>query len=62
LTSFAAVLPLLLETSAQDQFLIPTALSLSAGFLFGLAVSLGLTPVCYAIIYGDPYHGNNELY
>ena len=50
LTSFAGVLPLLLETSAQAQFLIPMALSLSAGLLFGLAASLVLTPVCYAIL------------
>jgi multidrug efflux pump subunit AcrB len=50
LTSFVGVLPLLLETSAQAQFLIPMALSLSAGLLFGLAASLVLTPVCYAIL------------
>jgi multidrug efflux pump subunit AcrB len=50
LTTFAGFLPTLLETSAQAQFLIPMALSLSAGLLFGLAASLVLTPVCYAIL------------
>jgi multidrug efflux pump subunit AcrB len=53
LTTFVGILPLLLETSAQAQFLIPMALSLSAGLLFGLAASLVLTPVCYAILEKD---------
>jgi multidrug efflux pump subunit AcrB len=50
LTNFAGFLPTLLETSAQAQFLIPMTLSLSAGLLFGMAASLVLTPVCYAIL------------
>lgn len=49
LTNFAGFLPTLLETSSQAQFLIPMTLSLSAGLLFGMAASLILTPVCYAI-------------
>ena len=49
LTNFAGFLPTLLETSPQAQFLIPMTLSLSAGLLFGMAASLILTPVCYAI-------------
>jgi len=49
LTNFAGFLPTLLETSPQAQFLIPMTLSLSAGLLFGMAASLVLTPVCYAI-------------
>lgn len=49
LTNFAGFLPTLLETSPQAQFLIPMTLSLSAGLLFGMAASLLLTPVCYAI-------------
>ena len=50
LTNFAGFLPTLLETSPQAQFLIPMTLSLSAGLLLGMAASLVLTPVCYALI------------
>ncbi|MDD5275172.1 MAG: efflux RND transporter permease subunit [Methylovulum sp.] len=50
LTNFAGFLPTLLETSPQAQFLIPMTLSLSAGLLVGMAASLILTPVCYAMI------------
>lgn len=50
LTTFAGILPLLLESSAQAQFLIPMALSLSAGLLFGLTTSLVLVPACYVIL------------
>ncbi|TAN66668.1 MAG: hypothetical protein EPN17_13280 [Methylobacter sp.] len=40
----------MLETSPQAQFLVPMTLSLSAGLLLGMAASLILTPVCYAIL------------
>lgn len=50
LTNFAGFLPTLLETSPQAQFLIPMTLSLSAGLLVGMAASLLLTPVCYAVL------------
>ena len=50
LTNFAGFLPALLETSPQAQFLIPMTLSLSAGLLLGMAASLVLTPVCYAVL------------
>ncbi len=50
LTNFAGFLPTLLETSEQAQFLIPMTLSLSAGLLVGMAASLILTPVCYAML------------
>lgn len=52
LTNFAGFLPALLETSPQAQFLIPMTLSLSAGLLMGMAASLILTPVCYAVLAG----------
>lgn len=51
LTTFVGVLPLLLETSAQARFLVPMALSLSSGLLFGLSASLILTPVCFTLFY-----------
>jgi multidrug efflux pump subunit AcrB len=53
LTNFAGFLPALLETSPQAQFLIPMTLSLSSGLLLGMAASLILTPVCYAILGKD---------
>lgn len=53
LTNLAGFLPALLETSPQAQFLIPMTLSLSAGLLLGMAASLVLTPVCYAILGRD---------
>ncbi len=59
LTNFAGFLPTLLETSPQAQFLIPMTLSLSAGLLLGMAASLILTPVCYAII--ESRTGRNTL-
>jgi multidrug efflux pump subunit AcrB len=49
LTNFVGFLPTLMETSPQAQFLIPMTLSLSAGLLLGMAASLILTPVCYAV-------------
>jgi multidrug efflux pump subunit AcrB len=56
LTNFAGFLPTLLETSPQAQFLIPMTLSLSAGLLIGMAASLILTPVCYAILARPTLH------
>ncbi len=56
LTNFAGFLPTLLETSPQAQFLIPMTLSLSAGLLIGMAASLILTPVCYAILVRPSAH------
>jgi multidrug efflux pump subunit AcrB len=50
LTNFAGFLPALLETSPQAQFLVPMTLSLSSGLLMGMAASLILTPVCYAVM------------
>jgi len=47
---FRRILAALLEASPQAQFLIAMTLSLSAELLFGMAASLILTPVCYAIL------------
>jgi multidrug efflux pump subunit AcrB len=44
LTTFFALMPLLLETSEQAQFLIPAAVSLSFGLVFGTAITLVLVP------------------
>jgi multidrug efflux pump subunit AcrB len=44
LTTFFGLMPLLLETSEQAQFLIPAAVSLSFGLLFGTVITLVLVP------------------
>ncbi|HEY5674153.1 MAG TPA: efflux RND transporter permease subunit [Malonomonas sp.] len=49
-TTFAGLLPLLLETSTQAQFLIPMAVSLGFGILFGTFLSLLLIPASYLIL------------
>ena len=49
-TTFVGLLPLLLETSTQAQFLIPMAVSLGFGILFGTLLSLLLVPVSYLIL------------
>ncbi len=44
LTTFCGLAPLIMETSEQAQFLIPAALSISAGLLFGTVITLILVP------------------
>ena len=43
-TTFAGLLPLLLDRSVQAQFLIPMAVSLGAGILFSTVITLYLIP------------------
>jgi len=50
LTTFAGLLPMLLEKSLQAQFLIPMAVSLAFGVLFATFVTLVLVPCGYLII------------
>lgn len=50
LTTFFGLLPLMLETSTQAQFLIPMAVSLGFGILFGTFLSLLLVPASYMIL------------
>jgi multidrug efflux pump subunit AcrB len=49
LTTFAGLSPMLLERSVQAQFLIPMAVSLGFGVLFGTFVTLLLIPCGYVI-------------
>ncbi|THB79172.1 MAG: efflux RND transporter permease subunit [Desulfobulbaceae bacterium] len=49
LTTFFGLVPLLMETSEQAQFLIPAAISISFGLLVGTFISLVLVPVLLAI-------------
>jgi multidrug efflux pump subunit AcrB len=44
LTTFLGIAPLILETSVQAQFLIPTAVSLGAGVLFASVMQMVLVP------------------
>jgi len=50
LTTFFGLLPLMLESSTQAQFLIPMAVSLGFGILFGTFLSLLLVPASYMIL------------
>jgi multidrug efflux pump subunit AcrB len=53
LTTFAGLAPLLLERSAQAQFIIPMAISLAFGVLFATAITLILVPCMMAIVTED---------
>jgi multidrug efflux pump subunit AcrB len=50
LTTFVGLSPMLLERSVQAQFLIPMAISLGFGVLFGTFVTLLLIPCGYMIL------------
>ena len=50
LTTFAGLLPLLLERSLQAQFLIPMAISLAFGILFSTFIVLLVVPALYHIL------------
>lgn len=50
LTTFAGLLPMLLERSLQAQFLIPMAVSLAFGVVFSTFVTLILVPCGYMIV------------
>ncbi|KIC10864.1 hypothetical protein RA19_08960 [Leisingera sp. ANG-M1] len=48
-TTFAGLIPLVLETSEQAQFLIPMAVSLAFGVLFATLITLILIPVLLSL-------------
>ena len=50
LTTFFGLVPIILETSVQAQFLIPMAISLGFGVLFATLITLVLIPSLYLII------------
>jgi multidrug efflux pump subunit AcrB len=50
LTTFFGLMPMILETSVQAQFLIPMAISLGFGILFGTGIILLLIPALYMIL------------
>ena len=50
LTTFAGLLPLILDDSRQNQMLVPMAVSLGFGLLFATAITLYLIPVSYLVM------------
>ena len=50
LTTFAGLMPMLLETDMQAKFLIPMAVSLGFGILFATAITLILLPSVYLVL------------
>ena len=49
MTTFIGLIPMISETSIQAQFLIPMAVSLAFGILFGSLLILLLIPACLAL-------------
>ncbi len=49
-TTFFGLMPMILETSVQAKFLIPMAISLGFGILFGTGIILLLIPALYMIL------------
>lgn len=60
LSTFLGLLPMLLETSLQAQFLIPMVVSLTTGLLFGITVILLLVP-CLIVIIEDTKSGGRRV-
>jgi multidrug efflux pump subunit AcrB len=50
LTTFFGLLPIMFESSLQAQFVIPMALSLAFGILFGTIITLFMIPSLYLIL------------
>jgi len=50
LTTVAGLLPLILERSLQAQYLVPMAISISAGLMFGTLLILLVVPSLYLIV------------
>ena len=48
-TTFVGLIPIMLETSVQAQFLIPMVVSLSFGVMFATGVTLVLVPALYLL-------------
>ncbi len=50
LTTFLGLAPMLLERSAQAQFMVPMAISLAFGIVFATVITLLLVPSLYMIL------------
>ena len=60
LTTFAGLIPIMLERSSQAQFIIPMAVSLGFGVIFSTAVTLLLVPCGYLLL-DDLYRPSPKL-
>ena len=63
LTTFLGVTPIILETSLQAQFLIPTAISLGFGILFGTTMLIFILPALLMLhlrVFGTPEPAHKE--
>jgi len=63
LTTFFGLMPMILETSVQAQFLIPMAISLGFGILFATTITLLLIPSTYMVLEDilDVIHPNRSV-
>jgi len=68
LTTFGGLMPMILETSVQAQFLIPMAISLGFGIMFATGITLLLIPALYLILEDvrrliglRAHHGNHHV-
>jgi len=59
-TTFAGLMPMILERSMQAQFLIPMAISLGFGVMFATGITLLLIP-CFYLILEDIHQGWERL-
>ena len=50
LTTFFGIMPIMFETSLQARFVIPMAVSLAFGILFGTVITLLMLPSLYVIL------------
>ncbi|MEW5736472.1 MAG: efflux RND transporter permease subunit [Thermodesulfobacteriota bacterium] len=50
LTTFAGLMPMLMEKSLQARFLVPMAISLGCGVMFATLITLGIIPSLYMIL------------
>jgi multidrug efflux pump subunit AcrB len=50
LTTFFGLVPMILETSVQAQFLVPMAISLGCGIMFATLITLVLIPSMYLVL------------
>jgi multidrug efflux pump subunit AcrB len=55
ITTFAGVLPLLLDSSRQAAFLKPMATSLGFGILFATVITLIIVPINYVVAHKFKY-------
>ena len=58
LTTFFGLAPMIFETALQARFMIPMAISLGFGILFGTVIILTIVPSVYLIL--EDFLGNHR--